>query len=182
MQLFQLLASFFIVLRYASAASSTSSITRTITVTNGDAIYTKTVTEAYTGQATTFPTSGVVTTTILVSNSLATYTKILTETFGKVTETTTHVVFSDEQGEYTKTLSTEMLFTTTQFVITNAEGTWSKTRDTAIPETTDDESSSGSSASGSSSSAASSSSSDGAAGLKTAGGLLSGLAVVAFFL
>lgn len=185
MQLFSLLTILFFSLGLAFSDSTTSWITRTRTVTNGDVVYTKTGTEIYTGQATTYPTSGTHTTTILVSNSLATYTKILTVTYGKVTQTTTHVTFTNNEGSYTKTFSTEMDLTNTQVVVTSGGSTFSSEVQTALAQTTGSTVNAAASASGSGSSSASSSSSSssaGAAGMKTTGGFLGALAVVALLL
>lgn len=92
----------------ADSSKPSSWMTETDVVTNDGDTYTVTDVELYTGQATTVPTSGTVTTTINVSNSMETYTKTMVITYGKASETTTHLVITEPSVTYTKTLSTDI--------------------------------------------------------------------------
>lgn len=89
----------------AGVANAASSVTLTRTITNNGMTYTKTLTQEYTGQTTTEPTSGTYTFTISKPGGR---TKLLTNTYGQATTLTTHRVISGPDETYTKPMTAVM--------------------------------------------------------------------------
>lgn len=93
-------------------ADDTSSITITMTFTDNDRTYTKTRTDAFTGQDTTLPTDGTHTTLFTLTDDDWTATVSQTNTYGKDTIVTSLDIIWGPDETYTR--QTTLLMHTTQ--------------------------------------------------------------------
>lgn len=152
----------------SAADSASSTWTWTTTVTNNGMTYTKTGTDAYTGQPTTEPTAGTYTYTIPKGSR----TKLVTNTYGQATTVSTQRVVTGPDETYTKSF--------TQVVHTTEASSWYSSH--SVQNADARAASAGSSGSSASSSSGSGSSSSGAAGALQYGARVGALGVAAALL